>query len=40
MPRPFLDALAPLLVITLAATAGIAVAIRLCWRRGKRLEDP
>jgi len=40
MPRPFLDALTPLLVITLAATAGITVAIRLFWRRGKSLEDP
>jgi hypothetical protein len=39
MYRPFLDALAPLLVLTLVATAGIAIAIRLFWRRGKSLED-
>jgi hypothetical protein len=39
MYRPFLDALTPLLVLTLVATAGIAIAIRLCWRRGKSLED-
>ncbi len=40
MPRPFLDALTPLLVVTLVTTAGITIAIRLCWRRGKSLEDP
>ena len=39
MNRPFLDALTPLLVLTLVGTAGIAIAIRLCWRRGKSLED-
>jgi len=39
MYRPFLDALTPLLVLTLVGTAGIAIAIRLCWRRGKSLED-
>ena len=39
MHRPFLDALTPLLVLTLVATAGITIAIRLCWRRGKSLED-
>jgi hypothetical protein len=39
MYRPFLDALTPLLVLTLVATAGIAVGIRLFWRRGKSLED-
>jgi len=39
MNRPFLDALTPLVVLTLVATVGITVAIRLCWRRGKRLED-
>jgi hypothetical protein len=40
MSRPFLDALTPLLVLTLVTTAGIAIAIRLFWRRGKNLEDP
>ena len=40
MYRPFLDALTTLLVLTLVATAGIAIAIRLFWRRGKSLEDP
>ena len=40
MYRPFLDALTPLLVLTLVATVGIAVGIRLFWRRGKSLEDP
>jgi hypothetical protein len=39
MSRPFLDALTPLLVLTLVTTAGIAIAIRLFWRRGKSLED-
>jgi hypothetical protein len=39
MYRPFLGALTPLLVLTLVATAGIAIAIRLFWRRGKSLED-
>jgi hypothetical protein len=39
MNRPFLDALTPLLVLTLATTAGITIAIRLLWRRGKSLED-
>jgi hypothetical protein len=40
MHRLFLDALTPLLVLTLVATAAIAIAIRLFWRRGKNLEDP
>lgn len=40
MHRPFLDALTPLLLLTLVATAGITTAIRLWWRRGKSLEDP
>lgn len=40
MHRPFLDALTPLLILTLVATAGITIAIRLGWRRGKNLEDP
>lgn len=39
MYRPFLDALTPLLVLTLLATVGIGIAIRLFWRRGKNLED-
>jgi hypothetical protein len=37
--HPFLDALTPLLVLTGVAVAGIALAIRLFWRRGKSLED-
>ena len=40
MNRPFLDALTPLLVLTLVTTVGIVIATRLCWRRGKSLEDP
>ena len=39
MPRPFLDALTLVLVLTLAITAAITLVIRLCWRRGKSLED-
>ena len=37
--HPFLDALTPTLVLTGVAVAGIALAIRLFWRRGKSLED-
>lgn len=39
MHRLFLDALTPLVVLTLVTTVGITIAIRLCWRRGKSLED-
>ena len=39
MHTPFLDALTPLLVLTLVPTAVVTVAIRLFWRRGRHLED-
>ena len=39
MAHPFLDALTPLLVLTLVATTVTTAAIRLCWRRRKDLED-
>jgi hypothetical protein len=35
----FLDALTPLVVLTLVTTVVITIAIRLGWRRGKSLED-
>ena len=27
-------------IVSTALTAGLAIAVRLCWRRGKELEEP